>query len=180
MHIFVSDDSSVGDSASVAAFAAEKSISAVCQLISWLWCNCPCQYKLLGILFWIDICTNLVDEDSRSYLHKSGLIFAQIWTHICTTFDSYLHKYLITYPQIWNIHSKREFPGVPFSTQLYSAMVLILNKNTFTSYFLKYMPTCRQILNLRTSDTNFVGHDLRTFSANYCELKSRIRQLFRF
>ena len=57
----------------------------------------------------------------------------------------YLHKYLTTYPQIWNIHSKREFPGVPFSTQLYSAMVLILNnKNTFTSYFLKYMPSCRQ------------------------------------
>ena len=49
-------------------------------------------------------------------------------------------------------------------------MVLILNKNTFTSSFLKYMPTCRPILNLRTFDANFVGQDLRTSSANYYEL----------
>ena len=35
---------------------------------------------------------------------------------------------------------------LPFSTQLHSDIVLILNKNTFTWYYLKYMPACQKIL----------------------------------
>ena len=53
-----------------------------------------------------------------------------------------------------------------------------LNRNTFTSYIPKCMPSCQKILNLRTPNANFVGHNLCTFFANYFELKSRICQLF--